>query len=120
MTIYATYIFYKNTYKGVIIPDEDTFKRLVFGASAYIKSITFNNVDDYNYDESVQYATCSVAEVLYEQETIDKNDISSESVGNHSRTYGSAKKTDKEREIQKYKSAKLYLAHTGLLYGGLK
>ena len=119
MTIYATYVFYKNTYKGVLIPDEDTFKRLVFGASAYIKSITFKNIDDYNYDESVQYATCSVAEVLYEQETIDKNDISSESVGNHSRTFGNAKKSAKDRKKEMYENAKLYLAHTGLLYGGL-
>lgn len=119
MEVYTTYIFYQKTYKGNLIPDKDTFDRLVIGASAYIKSITFNNIDENDIPESVEYATCSVAEVLYKQETIDNNDISSESVGNHSRSFGSAKKSDKDRELEKYRSAKLYLAHTGLLYGGL-
>ena len=118
MEIYTTYTFYQKTYKGNVIPDKEAFDRLVIPASAYIKSITFNNIDDNNYDECVEYATCSVAEVLYKQETIDEKDISSESVGNHSRSFGSAKKSDKDRELEKYKKAKLYLAHTGLLYGG--
>ena len=119
MTTYTNYTFYKNKYKGNFIPDENTFNRLVIPASAYINQITFNNIDENDYDECVEYATCSVADVLYKQETIDENDISSESVGNHSRSFGSAKKSDEQREKEKYKVAKLYLAHTGLLYGGL-
>ena len=120
MIVYTDYNFYKETYKGSIVPDEETFNRLVIGASACIKSITFNNVDKNNVIDEVKYATCSVADVLYKQETIDENDISSESVGPHSRTFGGAKKSDADREKEKYKNAKLYLSHTGLLYGGLQ
>lgn len=120
MIIYADYNFYKETYKGNIVPNEETFDRLVIGASGYIREITHNNVDKNNVIDEVKYATCSVADVLYKQETIDNNDISSESVGNHSRSFGSAKKSDREREIEKYKSAKIYLSYTGLLYGGLQ
>ena len=119
MVSYTTYIFYEKTYKGNTIPDKSTFDRLVIPASAYIKNITHNNIDENNVLECVEYATCSVADVLYKQETIDESNISSESVGSHSRSFGNAKKSDKDREMEKYKKAKLYLAHTGLLYGGL-
>ena len=119
MKTYTNYDFYQNTYKGNVIPDGNTFNRLVILASAYIKSITFNNINESNIINEVQYATCSVADVLYKQETIDENNISSESVGPHSKSFGSARKSDKDREVEKYKNAKLYLAHTGLLYGGL-
>ena len=69
----------------------------------------------------VQLAQCAIAEVCYKQAQDDvANVVSSESVGNHSVTYSVSKVTHKQRELEKYSKAKVYLHGTGLLYGGLK
>ena len=69
----------------------------------------------------VKLAQCAVADVCYKQAQDDvANVVSSESVGNHSVTYAVSKASYKQRELEKYSKAKIYLHGTGLLYGGLR
>lgn len=134
MTNYTDYDFYKNTYKGDM-PKSD-FDRMVMRASAEISKSIFNrNIE--NYEDEVQLATCSVADILLKIEklearkdklvssnSIDKI-VSSESVGDLSRTFANTSSlNDLEEEISNQKNKiieeiGLYLIHTGLLYRGV-
>lgn len=134
MTNYTDYDFYKNTYKGDM-PKSD-FDRMVMRASAEISKSIFNrNIK--NYEDEVQLATCSVADILLKIEklearkdklvssnSIDKI-VSSESVGDLSRTFANTSSlNDLEEEISNQKNKiieeiGLYLIHTGLLYRGV-
>lgn len=134
MTNYTDYDFYKNTYKGDM-PKSD-FDRMVMRASAEISKSIFNR-DIKNYEDEVQLATCSVADILLKIEklearkdklvssnSIDKI-VSSESVGDLSRTFANTSSlNDLEEEISNQKNKiteeiGLYLIHTGLLYRGV-
>ena len=134
MTNYTDYDFYKNTYKGDM-PKSD-FDRMVMRASAEISKSIFNR-DIKNYEDEVQLATCSVADILFKIEqlevrksklvssnTADKI-VSSESVGDLSRTFANATSiNDLETDISNHKNKiieeiRLYLLHTGLLYRGV-
>lgn len=134
MTNYTDYDFYKNTYKGDM-PKSD-FDRMVMRASAEISKSIFNR-DIKNYEDEVQLATCSVADILLKIEklearkdklvssnSIDKI-VSSESVGDLSRTFANTSSlNDLEEEVSNQKNKiteeiGLYLIHTGLLYRGV-
>lgn len=134
MTNYTDYDFYKNAYKGDM-PKSD-FDRMVMRASAEISKSIFNR-DIKNYEDEVQLATCSVADILLKIEklearkdklvssnSIDKI-VSSESVGDLSRTFANTSSlNDLEEEISNQKNKiieeiGLYLIHTGLLYRGV-
>lgn len=134
MTNYTDYDFYKNTYKGDMLKSD--FDRMVMRASAEISKSIFNR-DIKNYEDEVQLATCSVADILLKIEklearkdklvssnSIDKI-VSSESVGDLSRTFANTSSlNDLEEEISNQKNKiieeiGLYLIHTGLLYRGV-
>lgn len=134
MTQYTNYEFYKNTYKGNM--PEDDFNKLVIRASYEVQRNIFNR-DIAGYEDEVQLATCSVADILLKIETLEQNKsklassakedrvVASESVADLSRTYANTTKiTDLDTGIsnQKLKIAKEireYLIHTGLLYRGV-
>ena len=123
--MYAEYDFYLNDYKGSAIPDATAYDRAAIEASAYLDYITHNRIDVEELTEAlkdkVKLAQCAVADVCYKQAQDDvANVVSSESVGNHSVSYAVSKVSFKQREIEKYSKAKLYLRGTGLLYGGLR
>ncbi len=134
MTNYTDYEFYKNTYKGTM-PESD-FDKVVIRASAEVRKNIFNR-DITGYEDEVQMATCSVADILFKIEqlevrksklvssnTADKI-VSSESVGDLSRTFANATSiNDLETDISNHKNKiieeiRLYLLHTGLLYRGV-
>ena len=120
--MYAEYDFYLNDYKGSAIPDALAYDRAAIDASAYLDYITHNRIKDLadGIMEKVKLAQCAIADVCYKQAQGDvANVVSSESVGNHSVTYA-AKASNKQRELEKYSKAKIYLYGTGLLYGGLR
>ena len=120
--MYAEYDFYTNDYKGSVIPDASAYNGAAIEARAYLDYITHNHIKDLS-DEimvKVKLAQCAIADVCYKQTQEDGNVVSSESVGNHSVTYAVAKVGFKQRELEKYSKAKIYLRGTGLLYGGLK
>ncbi len=134
MTNYTNYDFYKNTYKGNMPTDD--FEKLVIRASAEVRKNIFNR-DISNYENEVQLATCSVADVLYKIEQIEqkktklissaKEDriLASEGVGDLNKTFANTNKmADLDDEISNLKTKineeiSLYLLHTGLLYRGI-
>ena len=121
--MYAEYNFYISDYKGSVIPDASAYDRVAVDASAYLDYITHNHIKDLS-DEimvKVKLAQCAIADVCYKQAQDDvANVVSSESVGNHSVSYAVSKVSFRQRELEKYSKARIYLHGTGLLYGGLR
>ena len=122
--MYADYKFYKDEYMGSLIP-ETAFAGIERAASAYIDYITHNRISASDLPESVmvkvQSAVCAVADACYKQESDeDSTTVSSESVGNHSKSFAVVKRSFADREREKLTKAKQYLHGTGLLYGGLR
>lgn len=129
MTNYTDYDFYKDTYKGNM-PELD-FDRLVIRASYEVRKNIFNRPIT-GFEEEVQLATCSVADILLKIEqletkkntTISDKTLKSESVGDYSRTFDTSSVNDIEVEISNQKSKiieeiRMYLLDTGLLYRGV-
>lgn len=121
--MYADYHFYTTEYKGSLIP-ETAFAEQAREASVYLDYITHNHIPTIALPEAVlvkvKMAMCAVAEVCYKQITDETPTVSSESVGNHSKSYAVANKGFVERQHEKLVKAKTYLHGTGLLYGGLR
>ena len=122
--MYTDYNFYISEYIGSAIP-VTAFAALERAASAYIDHLTHNRIVMAELPEAVQnkvkMAVCAVAEVCYKQlNDEDSSTVSSETVGNHSRSYAVVKKGFDERQHEKLINAKTYLHGTGLLYGGLR
>ena len=122
--MYADYNFYIAEYMGSSIP-ESAFASVERAASAYIDSLTHNGIVMGDLPEKVQHkvkmAVCAVAEVCYKRNADeDSTTVSSESVGNHSKSFAVVKKTYADRQREQLAEAKVYLHGTGLLYGGLK
>ena len=121
--MYADYHFYKTEYFGSLIP-ENAFAEQAMAATAYIDYLTHGRILMVDLPEMVQnkvkMAVCAVAEICYKQMTDDTPAVSSETVGNHSKSYAVVHKDFAERQHEKLVSAKTYLHGTGLLYGGLR
>ena len=123
--MYAEYDFYLNDYKGSVIPDAPNYDKAAVEASAFLDYVTNNRIKGEELPsavmDKVKLAQCAIADVCYRQEQDDvANVVSSESVGNHSVTYAVSKVGFKQRELEKYSKAKIYLHGTGLLYRGLR
>lgn len=122
--MYADYNFYVTEYKGSAIPDT-AYAEQAREAAAYLDYITHNRIRASDLPESVmvkvKMASCAIADICYKQVN-DENSatVSSESVGNHSRSYAVVKKTFADREREKFTKARQYLHCTGLMYGGLR
>lgn len=113
--IHTDYNFYKEIFKGAVIPDEATFNSSVNEAIAYIDRFTRGKCNNLaSIPDGVNMAVCAVAEVIHKE---SNSTITSESVGNHSRTYAVTTQADRERE--KIRKARIFLSRTGLLYGGM-
>lgn len=132
MTNYTDYNYYVNTYKGNM--PEEAFDKIVIRASAEVRKNIFNR-DITNYEDEVQMATCSVADILYKISNLearadklvssDSKIVSSESVEDLSRTFANITNlNDLENETSNQKAKiieeiRTYLLHTGLLYRGV-
>ena len=112
--IYATYFDYASVYKGTSL-DAQAFNSYIVQASAYLDFITFNRITE--ADELVIKAVCAVTEVLYTSDITGKKQ--SETVGKHSVHYAVNIKSARTVEREKYKAAKIYLGHTGLMRRGI-
>jgi len=129
MTNYTDYDFYKNTYKGDML--ETDFNKVIVRASYEVQKNIFNrNIKD--YEDEVQMATCSVADILLKVEQLENkkntilsnNNLKSESVGDYSRTFDTLGIDNVNTEISNQKEKikeelRRYLLHTGLLYRGV-
>lgn len=129
MKTYTDYVFYRDTYKGNM--PEDDFDKLVIRASYEVQKNIFNR-DITGYEDEVQLATCSVADILLKIETLEnkkditisENRVKSESVGDYSRTLETVTISDIEVQISSQKEKikdelRKYLLCTGLLYRGV-
>ena len=122
--MYADYAFYTDKYMGSVIPST-AFVGVERAASAFVNYLTHNRIVMAELPEAVQekvkMAVCAVAEVCYKQIADDDSTaVSSETVGNHSKSYAVVKRGFDERQHEKLVNAKTYLHGTGLMYGGLK
>ncbi len=129
MIQYTDYDFYNNKYKGNM--PQDDFEILVIKASYEVQKNIFNRIIT-GYEDEVQMATCSIADILYKIEqlenkkdtTISGKELKSESVGNYSRTFETSSTTDIDIQISNQKEKikeelRNYLLTTGLLYRGV-
>ena len=111
--MYADYKFYKDEYMGSLIP-ETAFAGIERAASAYIDYITHNRIPASDLPESVmvkvKMSVCAVAEACYKQESDeDSTTVSSESVGNHSKSFAVVKRSFADREREKLTKANVLL-----------
>lgn len=128
---YTDYEFYAITYMGNM-PESD-FNKLVTKASCEVQNRIFDR-DITGYEEEVQMATCSVADVLNEIEQIeqrkanlisDNKVIASEQVADVSRTFANVSNiNDLDDQISDLKAKiveeiRKYLINTGLMYRGV-
>lgn len=102
---YADYDFYANVYLGNAIEPED-FPQLSMRASEYIYGLTRGLCEKVPQEQrgAVQRAVCAVAEILLDEQRMTARSfsqgqaVSSETVGSHSVTYGSASISGSEIE----------------------
>lgn len=135
---YADYEYYKDTYLGAAI-QEDDFSRLALRASSYLDYYTQGRSAHNSDLEALKMACCALAEQYQTIETAQKAaqkslsyaaetdgaEVSSESVGSWSKSYqsGGASATAAAGAMTAYNQTladivKKYLAGTGLLYRG--
>lgn len=114
MIIYADYNFYINEY-GTDIPQEK-FQKYAKEASAYIRRLTIGKSDGFEGDE-LKYATCAVAEAVYnfDKSCINGKIVSSENNDGYSVSYATGNDCHTERLNAEYLAARKWLAGTGLL-----
>ena len=131
-----SYIDYNDYTKfgGNLIPQEK-FDKFAKGASYEVR-LRIQNRDISNFENEVKDATCSVADILYNQFTekekikniVSGNEkvITSEKVGDYSRNISAitlndllSLSSDEETSKEINKIIEQYLLFTGLLYGGM-
>lgn len=111
---YAAYEFYKDTYRGEVIPADD-FDFWLFQAECLINDCTQNRIT--TVTQAVSFAACAVADLLYSDEKADGKRIRSESVGSWSVSYADLDDSTAKRIRD---ALRRYLGNTGLLYGGVR
>jgi hypothetical protein len=126
MATYVDWTDYTVTFLGNAIAQAD-FPRAAMRASAVIDALTFDqaaavilaDTDDVTIDR-IKMATCAVAEEYQRLDLVNggSGKIASEKVGNHSVTYVTGADDAKSQMETLRDVAKLYLASTGLMYGG--
>lgn len=121
----ADYEFYLSTFMGTALSEEE-FPKCAVRADAYLNELTFGRfADDSLPDkvkEAVKMAECAVAEqyqVAEKAETAGAGVISSETVGEHSRSFRSGEEIQRQTDAKISRTAQRYLGWTGLLYRGV-
>ena len=134
MNSYIDYNYYSETFKGNSIPKEK-FDNFAIKASSKVRNRIFNR-DISQFENEVKNATCSVAEILFNQsenkERLKKllngtdKQISSEKVGDYSRNITNISLADLEKfssdeyiNNQIKEELENNLFYTGLLYTGI-
>lgn len=134
MNNYINYDYYKETFNGDIIPQED-FEKYAIKASSKVRNRIMNK-DISLFESEVKNATCSVADILYNQYLTQERlkniaigtekVISSEKVGDYSKNMSNISIDDlKKLSSNEYvdelieKELEDYLYMTGLLYCGV-
>lgn len=118
-TVYADSNYYLNSYCGTL--SQKDYTRLAPRASAYLDAIARRPLKlDAMSDllaAAVKNACCALAEVFYRLE--NGGGVTRESNDGLSVTYRDALRSAPPPEEELAAAARLYLAHTGLLYAGI-
>lgn len=133
--MYATYEFYRDTYGGTLV-SENEFTGLAVKASAYLDYYTMGKAKIHANMEAIKLACCALVDKYSEIDILlakSKESVSdavsggkkSESVGSYSVTYTGAEEIAKfaqsyaaELKNELPQIVQSYLAGTGLLYRG--
>lgn len=143
---YCDYSFYINSYMGNVVAEAD-FPRLSERASEKLNELTFDRIDidddgyiiicnasggkmiaDAKLSKKIMTATCALAELFCDIAQAESSIRSAGGVGVKSVSSGSesisydASSAILDKKVQStlfYKTAKSYLAGTGLLYAGM-
>lgn len=132
---FVEYSDYKSEYKGILIP-KDSFDSFAMKASSVVDYYTFNRINIETIEDTlltkVIFATCEIAELLYEQNQLkenqndDKSIVASETVGPHSKTYVNKSNLQSQRILNKkdldvecYNICLKHLSRSGLMYRGI-
>lgn len=123
MSAYADFKFYEEEYLGTILADTE-FPPYALRATTEINYITFDRakqviLDNTDADavQAIKMATCALAEQLLDLDTNPRL-LESEKVGTHAVTYAKTPDIKWTRLDRLQSAAKVYLAHTGLMYRG--
>ena len=129
MIQYVDYAYYLESFHGERLTDSD-FQSSVLPASAFIREITQNRIDQDHISDDVKDATCAVCEVLQEESERIQNsaygvkEVKSENTDGYSVSFVTEQNEGESRESvmwkKKYAAARTYLIHTGLLYLGVE
>jgi len=125
MATYTDWDFYKNTYLGTDI-DEDDFVKLALRASATLDALTFDRIPDIIEDNDdaelialIEMATCSIADEM--QSLIsDGPVVASERIGQQSVSYVQNPTMQLSDDDKFKRAAKLYLGRTGIMFQGFE
>ena len=125
MNLYADYEYYISAYKGKLAKEE--FEKSIMKASAYVRRITFGRADDNMEMEEVKLATCSVCDLIANDEKVRSKHsgraVTSENTDGYSVSYesgGSGGTADELLDRKIFDTLELYLMPTGLLYMGVE
>ena len=129
---YIDYDYYSNTFKGTLIPQKE-FEMYATKASNEVR-LRIMNRDISKYETEVKKATCSVADILYNQYLIKQKIqdillgtekvISSEKVGDYSRNFSNVSVSELQKQCDNTtnkinEELDKSLLFTGLLYTGI-
>lgn len=124
MKNYADMDFYYEIYGGDVVPQTELEKWLTLASNRVRLNILGRDIT--GFEKQVGDATCSVADILYNQSIKNKSllsdgNISSEKVGDYSRTFTNTSTNEYKRTVDKQikETLELYLACTDLMYRGL-
>lgn len=109
MLEYITADEYKKLLGRESVPDN--FKQLVIEASNYINYKTFGRIDKDNVPEEVQYATCLIIDLQYEENTklSEIGNLKSQNIEGWSESYSSPEEIKTDYEDKKQKTLNQYL-----------
>ena len=123
MVEYADFEFYTKNFPGSTI-QEAAFPSAMLRAGIFIRYITFGRIDETNIPEEAKLAACAVADLMY-KDNLAKDKYGREMKSENNDGYSvdfvtSADEKGRSIEARAYQSASQYLAHTGLLYRGIR
>ncbi len=117
--IQVDYSFYKESYAGRIIPDEQALKQPVMKANIYLDQCLHRKPEE-KEEQLVKLCLCEVSDLIYQEDSQrqehEGRKIQSENTDGYSVSYASGEESLDKRI---YMVIRRYLSRTGLLYLGV-
>ena len=107
MESFVDYEFYTDTYKGSKISSTSFNQyglRASYKVNEQILGKDYTTYGDVDNETNVQMATCSIADILYDEDTLLSNTsngaITSEKIGDYSKSYDSQEQLTKNTNLK--------------------